>query len=327
MSVNESVKNGYTDVQCNTAYDFLYELDIIRDRWSGGTWIFRGQSNSCWSLLPSACRKGGYVDRLTTKFLEHHTWTMDGGPLSEEKEREIYYEAHSILGHNIVEIFAMESSRSGFQIPYARNASNMFYKANREKSLYQQVLRNMKYKEKSYYPMNSIETALAQHHGIPTKILDWTYNPYIGAFFATYSHNGQDTILKHISVWCVKTDILDNIDLNLTNHYPSDIGFMHLQDGCFMYNHKDKSDFLESGQWKSFDVKLKDAGPKTNESVFKFSLPYSERNSLIKLLLLKGFSRRSLMPTFSNVARDILDYDIEPRDWEKKTIDVFRPER
>jgi hypothetical protein len=73
--------------------------------------------------------------------------------------------------------------------------------------------RKYAYMEGGEHPSNWNLLALAQHHGLPTRLLDWTYSPYVALHFVT-----DDVERAHFDgvIWCIdytKTNLLLPTDL------------------------------------------------------------------------------------------------------------------
>jgi hypothetical protein len=147
--------------------------------------------------------------------------------------------------------------------------------------------------------------ALAQHHRVPTRLLDWTHSPYVAAYFAA-EESGAD----QLAVWALHTRCLGRL-LGSYQAPRSSHQFQHAQHGLFVWvNDGLQEGYLSrQGRWPTIDEAILHRGRReVGPSLRKVMLPRSEVQELRRLLWRERITRAHLMPTYDNVRDTLLGY-------------------
>ena len=301
-------------VRRDNAKDFLRELDEDHDSWGEGHWIFRGQNDASLLLHPSAMRDSflkDYVCRITGESFDalKDRWLSADATEQEREDMLFRLMQHILIENRVVSAFALLADQSGLSVPYERVERIEVLEHLINQINWHETIKVDPGKIALQINPDSIYFALAQHHQIPTRLLDFTYRPFVAAFFAAYSeteyHNPPDDLV----VWAVNLRTLYRTSLRPIKHWRSRIGFLQAQDGIFIYDSKANEKYLLTGTWQPLEGQLLLLA---TSGVVKLTMPYGERNDLLQRLRQKRITRSYLMPTFDNVREEIKD---DPKHW------------
>jgi FRG domain-containing protein len=157
------------DVECETAAEFLQVLDPISGLFHERSLVYRGVRSDSFDLTPSAHRsaRDGFPGALLL-----NSWRYVTGPQRTDHEQCVA-ELHTIAK------FFQIVDRRGMRLP--EDSYQLRLKLDEwKRKLSSREVRDYVWPPPEFYSL----IALAQHHRVPTRALDWTWDPFVAAYFA-----------------------------------------------------------------------------------------------------------------------------------------------
>ena len=132
--------------------------------------------------------------------------------------------------------------------------------------------------------------AIARHHGLPARLIDWTTHPLFAAYFAC---QGSLSVQSKVSVWAFPREWLERLGNCPAREYrpPRHIlPRLANQEGRFIWQPDAHQFFAMHGRWPSLIDSLEEVWPNAStirpclRPLLKFTLPVRERRLLLDLL-------------------------------------------
>jgi hypothetical protein len=275
-----------TLIDCATLDEFWNCVSPIGELFNkpGSNFIYRGQSDHNWKLIPKVFRND-VIDKYKTGMLA----TLSDHP------GQFFFEWALLSG------FIDFCDSVGLAIPNDSMEFRTYFSQNNITNLH--AIYTQTWPQDQVMPL----MALAQHHGIPTRLLDWSNNPYIACYFAAASavNGGVAAEQDKIALFAIdQYAIHQKTELKHVRVPGSTSSNLSSQGGSFTLI----DNFGYRGENFTQDVSLESKLGSTGLSLIKITLPKKSAGELLIRCHKFGYSAAAIFPGYDGVAKAVLEY-------------------
>jgi hypothetical protein len=292
-------------VSCETAEDLLSALRRISYSYENGPphgdqWAWRGQANAAWELIPSVFRPDTLIGYITP---QHVHAANPKEPNSVSQHRAEFYALYN---------FVLLADELGLEVP---GDSQIF----RNQSVYVDVIECVLGTPQWPQPDILEVMAIAQHHGVPTRLIDFTSKALIAAYFAATNYiDSKDTNpAQRIAIWGVNRDFLYMASMVNPQDSITTVTVprahnknLHEQHGFFLMDNRAGFDNKPVELNRTVEIIARNAWVTGKLStdwlpMVKLTAPVTIIPELLALLAVESIDRAHLMPSFNEVVREL----------------------
>lgn len=143
--------------------------------------------------------------------------------------------------------------------------------------------------------------AMAQHHGLPTRLLDWSFSPYVAAYFAfSWFLFEKDEEAGHVAIWVLNRHDVETKApegqlqiISVQDHENSRLGN---QFGVFTY--------LKTNE-EALETYLTSPAVNLGSALVKTVIPRRECRTALQDLILMGIHHGTIFPGKEGIAHTI----------------------
>lgn len=320
------------DIECSDSDDFLNSIFVTNNIWrktESHSWVFRGHGDAGWELTPSFFREG-YRENILCRYKE---WSNKSNFL----KIKVIEQEFELLSN-----FFIMADNVGLIVPQEIHELIQYVKFGARSKLLQNIPEDVDKKTvefflkrlstnqgrpddptdiTNFWPPESLNDAFAtaQHHGVPTRFLDFSRDRFVAAYFAATDglNNNVNRISDKICLFALhpwNLRLRNSINGLDTRYQIIDVRnaqnvFLNKQSGLFILDKNLNDDIIAKGEPTPFEKIIEEQCEEfTNNNddfeepvMIKFFTNRTESKNILIRLHELNYNRATLMPSYANL--------------------------